>query len=107
VFKSVLTQVIVDDMIDTGSRIVKCAELLRASGARRVFAFCTHGLFSGDAVQLIQESPLTEVVVTNTIPIREYAPKIRHLSVSGLLAECIRRIYKHESVSEVYKMPMI
>lgn len=92
-------------MIDTGSRIIQCASVLRASGARRVFAFCTHGLFSGDAVQRISASELTEVVVTNTTPVREYANKIRHLSVSGLLAECIRRIFNNESVAEVYKMP--
>ncbi len=97
--------IIVDDMIDTGSRICKCAELLRNSGARRIFAFCTHGLFSGDAHTRIAESPLTEVVVTNTIPVKDYQPKIRHLSVSGLLAECIRRIHGNEAVSGLYVDP--
>jgi hypothetical protein len=71
-------QIIVDDMIDTGSRITKVAELLQQSGASSVYAFCTHGLFSGDALAKVSESPLKEVVVTNTIPVKD----VRHVARS-------------------------
>jgi ribose-phosphate pyrophosphokinase len=97
--------VIMDDMIDTAGTLVKAAEVLKERGARRVFAYCTHPVFSGPAVERITSSQIDEVVVTNTIPLTEAArqcPKIRQLSVAFLFAETIRRISDGESVTSLF-----
>jgi ribose-phosphate pyrophosphokinase len=99
------TCVIMDDMIDTAGTLVKAAEVLKARGARSVYAYCTHPVFSGPAIDRIAASDLDEVVVTNTIPLRENAracPKIRQLSVAFLFAETIRRISDGESVTSLF-----
>jgi len=86
---------IIDDMIDTGSRVAMAAEVCKRNGAKRVFAYATHGIFSGDAVQKLEDSPLDEIFVTDTIPAHPdtYGPqsKISYLEISPLLAEAIRR----------------
>lgn len=95
-----------DDMIDTAGTIVNAAEALMKNGARSVMACCTHPVFSGPAIERIINSPLREVVVTDTIPLREEAltcEKITTLSVAGLLAEAIRRIHNDESVSSLFE----
>ncbi|MBS0305721.1 MAG: ribose-phosphate pyrophosphokinase [Proteobacteria bacterium] len=97
--------VIMDDMIDTAGTLVKAADVLKARGARRVFAYCTHPVFSGAAVDRIAASKIDEVVVTNTIPLADAAracPKIRQLSVAFLFAETIRRISDGESVTSLF-----
>ena len=97
--------VIMDDMIDTAGTLVKAAEVLKERGAKRVFAYCTHPVFSGPAVDRIAASHLDEVVVTNTIPLSEAAQackKIRQLSVAFLFAETIRRISDGESVTSLF-----
>jgi ribose-phosphate pyrophosphokinase len=97
--------VIMDDMIDTAGTLVKAAEVLKERGAKRVFAYCTHPVFSGPAVERIAASQLDEVVITNTIPMSEAAkgcPKIRQLSVAFLFAETIRRISDGESVTSLF-----
>jgi ribose-phosphate pyrophosphokinase len=97
--------VIMDDMIDTAGTLVKAAEVLKERGARSVYAYCTHPVFSGSAVERIIGSQLDEVVITNTIPMREQAQacsKIRQLSVSFLFAETIRRISDGESVTSLF-----
>ena len=97
--------VIMDDMIDTAGTLVKAAEVLKERGARRVFAYCTHPVFSGPAVERIKASKIDEVVITNTIPLSEPAracPKIRQLSVAFLFAETIRRISDGESVTSLF-----
>jgi len=97
--------VIMDDMIDTAGTLVKAAEVLKERGARRVFAYCTHPVFSGPAVERIAGSKLDEVVITNTIPLSAAAracPKIRQLSVAFLFAETIRRISDGESVTSLF-----
>lgn len=97
-----LTAVLVDDMVDTGGTLVRAAYALMEKGAKRIYACCTHPVLSGKAVDLIKESPIQELIVTNTIPLREDAKacvKIKVLSVSNLLADAIRRIYEDESVS--------
>lgn len=63
------------------------------------------GLFSGDALAALNDSPLCEIVVTNTIPVKDFHPKVRHLSIGGILAECIRRIHSRESVDSLYSIP--
>ena len=97
--------VIMDDMIDTAGTLVKAAEVLKERGARRVFAYCTHPVFSGSAVDRIRGSHIDEVVITNTIPLNEHGrscDKIRQLSVAYLFAETIRRISDGESVTSLF-----
>ena len=97
--------IIVDDMIDTAGTLCNAARAVMDNGARSVVACATHGVLSGPAVQRIQESPLSEVVVTNSIrPSEEAAAcnKIRFLSIAKLLAEAIRRIHNSDSVSSLF-----
>jgi ribose-phosphate pyrophosphokinase len=97
--------VIMDDMIDTAGTLVKAAEVLKARGAKSVYAYCTHPVFSGPAVDRISASRIDEVVVTNTIALTAAAkacPKIRQLSVAFLFAETIRRISDGESVTSLF-----
>jgi ribose-phosphate pyrophosphokinase len=97
--------VVMDDMIDTAGTLVKAAEVLKERGARSVYAYCTHAVFSGPAIERIQKSALDEVVITNTIPLSEAAKgcaKIRQLSVAFLFAETIRRITDGESVTSLF-----
>ncbi|MBU6259874.1 MAG: ribose-phosphate pyrophosphokinase [Burkholderiales bacterium] len=97
--------VIMDDMIDTAGTLVKAAEVLKSRGARSVYAYCTHPVFSGPAVERIKASHIDEVVVTNTIALSDAAracPKIRQLSVAFLFAETIRRISDGESVTSLF-----
>ncbi|MCH7344493.1 ribose-phosphate pyrophosphokinase [Pelomonas sp. CA6] len=97
--------VIMDDMIDTAGTLVKAAEVLKDRGAKRVFAYCTHPILSGPAIERISGSHLDEVVITNTIPLSEAAKacgKIRQLSVAFLFAETIRRISDGESVTSLF-----
>ncbi len=96
--------ILIDDLIDTGGTIVKAAEALRKEGARDIYVGCTHGVFSKDALQRINDSPIKEVVVTNTIPVNGKGPldKVKVLSVAVLLGEAIRRIHREESVSSLF-----
>jgi ribose-phosphate pyrophosphokinase len=97
--------VIMDDMIDTAGTLVKAAEVLKERGARSVYAYCTHAVFSGPAIDRIASSALDEVVITNTIPLSDKATacqKIRQLSVAFLFAETIRRITDGESVTSLF-----
>jgi ribose-phosphate pyrophosphokinase len=97
--------VIMDDMIDTAGTLVKAAEVLKERGAKSVFAYCTHPVFSGPAIERIKGSQLDEVVITNTIPLTEQgqaAKNIRQLSVAFLFAETIRRISDGESVTSLF-----
>ena len=96
------TCLIIDDMIDTANTLCKAAAALKERGAAKVLAYATHPVFSGGAVGRIAESNLDQVVITDTIPLSEEAlkcPKIRQVSISGLLAETLRRISNEESVS--------
>jgi ribose-phosphate pyrophosphokinase len=93
---------LLDDMIDTAGTIVQGAQACAEKGARMVWAGCTHPVLSGPALERIQESCLTQVVVTNTIPLNgkdQRCPKLRVLSVAPLLGEAITRIHEEESVS--------
>jgi ribose-phosphate pyrophosphokinase len=95
--------VIMDDMIDTAGTLVKAAEVLKERGAKKVYAYCTHPIFSGPAIERIAKgTALDEVVVTNTIPIppEHMHPKVEVLSVAPLLADVINRIYRGISIKE-------
>src|SRR5258706_2172107 len=99
------TCVIIDDMVDTANTLCEAAGALKERGAQRVLAYCTHAVLSGKAVERIAASALDEIVVTDTIPLREDAKackKMRVLTVSGLLAETMRRISNEDSVSSLF-----
>jgi ribose-phosphate pyrophosphokinase len=99
------TCVIMDDMVDTAGTLVKAAQVLKEEGATKVVAYCTHAVLSGASVERIDHSDLDELVVTDTIPLREDArasARIRQLSVAGLLAETILRIFNEDSVSSLF-----
>lgn len=100
-----LDAILLDDMVDTAGTLANAARALKANGARRVYAACTHGVLSGPAVARILESPLEELITTDTIPLRPEARecgKIRALTVAPLLAEAIRRITECGSVSSLF-----
>lgn len=97
--------IIVDDMIDTAGTLCKAANELSAHGAKRVYAFASHGIFSGPASSRIAASALEEVCITNTIPLSEESAKnekIRTLSVGKLIAGAIKRIHEKKSVSALF-----
>jgi len=96
--------VLIDDIIDTAGSITKAANVLMEKGAKEVKAMVTHPVLSPPAIERIQNSPLTEVVVTDTIPLpsEKQIPKITVLSVAELLAETIKRIFYGESVSSLF-----
>ena len=97
--------ILVDDMIDTGGTLCKAAEALKERGAKRVFAYATHAVFSGSASKNIASPALDEIVVTDTIPLRPEIialNKVRVLTLSGMLAEAIRRISNEESISAMF-----
>ncbi len=99
------TCVLVDDMVDTANTLCEAAHALKAQGAVKVCAYCTHPVLSGPAMERIARSELDELVVTDTIPLRQDAKdsqKIRVLSVAELMAETIRRIAEEDSVSSLF-----
>jgi len=99
------TCVLVDDLVDTAGTLCLAALALKEQGAAKVLAYCTHPVLSGAAVDNIEASELDELVVTDTIPLRENAKacsKIRQLSIATMLAETMRRISVEESVSSLY-----
>lgn len=97
--------VIVDDLVDTAGTLCQAAKALKEKGAKSVSAHCTHPVLSGQAIENIMNSDLTEVVVSDTIPLQHEAkncPKIKVVSLSGLIAETIYRITQKESVSSLF-----
>jgi ribose-phosphate pyrophosphokinase len=95
--------ILLDDIIDTAGTIVQAVSALKEEGARRVLASCTHPILSGQAVERLERSAIEEVVVTNTIPLREeQSKKITVLTVAPLLAEAIHRIHTETSVSSLF-----
>ena len=99
------TCIIMDDMVDTAGTLCKAATALKANGAKKVVAYCTHPVLSGPAVERVNSSDLDALVVTDTIPLRDDAaasPRIRQLSVAEIMAETIRRISNDDSVSSLF-----
>ncbi|EDP6116926.1 ribose-phosphate pyrophosphokinase [Campylobacter jejuni] len=94
--------ILVDDIIDTAGTIVKAAEALKEKGAKSVMACCTHAVLSGKAHERIASGVLDELVVTDTIPLKEQLPNIKVLSVAPVFAEVIRRVYHNESVNSLF-----
>jgi ribose-phosphate pyrophosphokinase len=96
--------VIVDDMIDTAGTVAQGATVLAAHGAGPIFAAATHGVLSGKAVQNLEEAPIQEVVVTNTVPIPEEKrfPKLKTITIAPLIADALRAVFEDTSVSEIF-----
>ena len=98
--------IIVDDMIDTGGTLAKAAEALKAHGARKVYAYATHAIFSGNAANNLKESVIDEIIVTDSIPLSTDMAaigKVKQLTLSEMLAETIRRISNEESISAMFE----
>lgn len=98
--------IIVDDMIDTGGTLCKAAEALKSHGAKRVFAYATHPIFSGKAVDNLQDSAIDELVVTDSIPLSQEMKatgKVTQLTLSGMLSEALRRVSNEESISAMFE----
>lgn len=99
--------VLLDDIIDTAGTITKAADLIIESGANSVRAMCTHALFSGNALEKIEKSALKEVIVTDTIPIKQKSDKVTVLSVAELFADVIHRNINCESISTHFNINTI
>lgn len=100
------TCLLVDDMVDTAGTLCNAAAVLKERGASKVVAYCTHPILSGPAIERINASPLDELVVTDSIPLSAAAkasPRVRQLSLSGMLAEAMRRTNNEESLSAMFR----
>lgn len=102
------TCILIDDIIDTAGTLVLAADALLAGGAKEIYACCTHPVLSGPAMQRLEQSPIREIVVTNTIPIHHPQPskKIKVLSVAPLVGEAIIRVHEELSVSKLFEEPV-
>ena len=98
--------IIIDDIIDTAGTIVNAARAIKEKGAEEVYAACTHPVFSGPAVErlskAVEEGVIKEIIVTDTIPLREKFEGVKVLTVAGMIAEAIRRIHFGESISRMF-----
>ncbi|MBF13620.1 MAG: ribose-phosphate pyrophosphokinase [Legionellales bacterium] len=98
--------ILIDDIVDTAGTLSKAAKVLKDKGAKRVIAYCTHGILSGDAVDNLNASPIDELIITNSIPneekIQSITIKVNTLDLSPLLAEAIRRIHTSQSISSIF-----
>lgn len=94
--------VLVDDMIDTAGTLTKAADLMKEKGATSVRAICTHPILSGNAYERIENSALTELLVTDTIPLKQEGSKIRVISVADLFAKVIYKVHNYESISSYF-----
>ena len=95
--------ILLDDIVDTGGTLCKAAGIIMENGAASVRAMVTHPILSGKAVELLEASALTELIVTDTIPLKRESPKIKVISTADLFAEVIRRLKKKESISSLFK----
>jgi ribose-phosphate pyrophosphokinase len=96
--------VLVDDMVDTAGTLTKAADLMMERGALSVRAICTHPILSGNAYQRIEDSKLEELIVTDSIPIKQQSPKIRVLSCANLFADVMIRVNENKSISSKFLM---
>ena len=96
--------VLLDDMIDTAGTLTKAADMLMDKGAKSVRAYCTHPVLSGSAYERIENSCLEELVVTDTLPLRQESNKIRVISVADIFAQVMKKVHNHESISGHFVM---
>jgi ribose-phosphate diphosphokinase len=94
--------ILVDDIVDTAGTMTKAADLMLEHGAKSVRAFATHAVMSDPATKRIDQSGLTEMIFTDSIPYSKKSEKVRIISVADLFAESIRRVCSHESISSLY-----
>lgn len=94
--------ILVDDIVDTAGTIVKAAEVFKQKGANCVIACCTHAVLSGPAYERVESGALDELIVTDTIPLKQQSEFVRVLSVAPIFAEVIRRVYHNESVNSLF-----
>lgn len=94
--------ILVDDIVDTAGTLTKAADLLIEKGASSVRAFCTHAVLSGNAYETVENSKITELIVTDTIPLRKKSSKIVQLSTAELFSYAIRRVYEYSSISNLF-----
>jgi ribose-phosphate pyrophosphokinase len=94
----------VDDLVDTGGSLTQAAEVLQERGAKDIYACCTHGVLSGNAIMRVEKSPIREFILTDTIPMRSgvKSKKVRILTASEIIGESIRRIFNEESISSLF-----
>ncbi len=95
---------IVDDLVDTGGSLTQAAEVVKKMGAKDIYACCTHGVFSGNAIEKIDQSPIGEIIVTDTIPMRPNvkSKKFKVITASRIIGESMRRIFNEESISSLF-----
>lgn len=91
--------VLIDDIVDTGGTLCKAADMMMDRGALSVRAFCTHPILSGKAYETIEKSKITELIVTDTIPLKQKSSKIKVISVADMFSDVFHRIVNHESIS--------
>ena len=98
------TAVVFDDEIDTAGSMIEAANILKEFGAKEIYAGCTHGVLSGPAIERIKNSPLKELVITNTIPLpkEKELPQIKVLSIAPLFAEAIKRLNENEAMGDLF-----
>jgi ribose-phosphate pyrophosphokinase len=96
--------VLVDDMIDTGGTLAKAADLMIAKGALSVRALCTHAILSGEAYEKIENSQLSELIVTDSIPLKKESRKIKVVSCASLFAEVMKMVQHNNSISGTFLM---
>ncbi len=99
--------ILVDDMIDTGGTLCNAANLLMERGAASVRALCTHAVLSGKAYEHIENSQLLELIVTNTLPLKQKSKKIKALSVGKLFAQAVRNTHEHKSINSLFLTPSV
>jgi ribose-phosphate pyrophosphokinase len=93
---------IVDDLIDTGGTFVNAAQALRKKGAKEIFGACTHPILSGTAYKRIEESVVKELIVTDTLPLKQECAKIKIRSIANIFAQAILRTHRNESISSLF-----
>jgi ribose-phosphate pyrophosphokinase len=94
--------ILVDDIIDTGNTLCKAAKIIMDAGAKSVRAICTHAVLSGEAIDVIEKSVLTELIVTDTIPLKRESDKIKVLSVAQLFSKSIRHAHENKSINSLF-----
>ncbi|HMB70696.1 MAG TPA: ribose-phosphate pyrophosphokinase [bacterium] len=92
----------IDDMIDTGGTLIRAAEVLKEVGAKDIYACATHAVLSGGALEKLEDSAISKIVVTDTFPARRQSDKLQILSIAGLFADAILRIHRSESISSLF-----
>ncbi|MBL0310395.1 MAG: ribose-phosphate pyrophosphokinase [Bacteroidetes bacterium] len=99
--------VLVDDMVDTGGTLCSAANMLMSKGAKSVRAICTHPVLSGNAYENIEKSQLSELIVSNSLPLKQESKKIKVLSVAKLFGQAIRNTHEHKSINSLFLTPSV